>query len=453
MAEATAEAPLNLARTSVFQLAWPVMIANLLQTLTTTVDLIMVGHLGAESDAAVAAVGVGAQFIFLFFSVMISVSAGTIALVARAIGANDVEQADHVLKQSLVLGALLSLPLTLFGLIFAEPMLAAFGATPNVLALGSVYIRIISLVVFFQFIGFLGNAALRGAGDTVTPLWIGVLVNVVNFGINVNLIYGNAVVPRLGVSGAAIGTSISYVVGALTLLVILVRGRGRLRLHLTGGWVHMDMVRRIFRIGWPAATEQIALQVAFFLWVVMVFKFGDAVLAAHQIGLRIQSFAFMPGFGFALAATTLVGQNLGARDPDHAEKSGWEAAKFSVAVMSGIAVGIFVFAEPIARVFIGDPTVVAYSITFIRIHAVSIPAIGLFFAIDGSLRGAGDTRFPLVTSLSGMYFVRLPLCVLLGFVLGWGIVGVWIPLVIEYYYRCAVISTHFRRGKWKTLRV
>jgi putative MATE family efflux protein len=453
MAEATAEAPLNLARTSVFQLAWPVIIANLLQTLTTTVDLIMVGHLGAESDAAVAAVGVGAQFIFLFFSVMISVSAGTIALVARAIGANDVEQADHVLKQSLVLGALLSLPLTVFGIIFAEPMLAAFGATPNVLALGSVYIRIISLVVFFQFIGFLGNAALRGAGDTVTPLWIGVLVNVVNFGVNVNLIYGNAVVPRLGVSGAAIGTSISYVVGALTLLVILVRGRGRLRLHLTGGWVHMDMVRRIFRIGWPAATEQIALQVAFFLWVVMVFKFGDAILAAHQIGLRIQSFAFMPGFGFALAATTLVGQNLGARDPDHAEKSGWEAAKFSVAVMSGIAVGIFVFAEPIARVFIGDPTVVAYSITFIRIHAVSIPAIGLFFAIDGSLRGAGDTRFPLVTSLSGMYFVRLPLCVLLGFVLGWGIVGVWIPLVIEYYYRCAVISTHFRRGKWKTLRV
>jgi putative MATE family efflux protein len=215
----------------------------------------------------------------------------------------------------------------------------------------------------------------------------------------------------------------------------------------------MDMVRRIFRIGWPAAFEQIMLQVAFLLWVAMVIKFGDQVLAAHQIGLRIQSFAFMPGFGFALAATALVGQNLGARDLDHAEKSGWEAAKFSVAVMSGIAVGIFVFAEPIARVFIGDPAVVAYSITFIRIHAVSIPAIGLFFAIDGALRGAGDTRFPLVTSLSGMYFVRLPLALLLGFVLGWGIIGVWIPLVIEYYYRCAVISTHFRRGKWKTLKV
>jgi putative MATE family efflux protein len=453
MVGATADAAANVPRTSVFRLAGPVMISNLLQTLTTTVDLIMVGSLGAEAPAAVAAVGFGAQFIFLFFSVMISVSAGTIALVARAIGANDLAQADHVLKQSFVLGAILSIPLTLFGFVFAEPMLAVFGAEPDVVALGGAYIRIISLVVFFQFLAFLGNAALRGAGDTVTPLWIGVLVNVVNFGINVNLIFGNAYVPRLGVPGAAIGTAISYVIGAIILLAIVVRGTHRLRLHLTGNWVHMETIRRIFRIGWPAALEQILLQVAFLAWVGMVVVFGTEVLAAHQIGLRIQSFAFMPGFGFAIAATALVGQNLGARDPNAAERSGWDAAKFSVLVMGLTALAIFALAEPIARVFIADPIVVGHSVTFIRIHAVSIPAVGIFFAIDGALRGAGDTRFPLITSLSGMYLVRLPLSLILGFVLGLGIIGVWIPLVIEYYYRSAVITTHFRRGKWKALRV
>jgi len=453
MVGATADASANAPRTSVFQLAWPVMVSNLLQTLTTTVDLIMVGSLGAEAPAAVAAVGFGAQFIFLFFSVMISVSAGTIALVARAIGANDFAQADHVLKQSLVLGALLSFPLTLFGVVFAEPMLAAFGAESDVVSLGGAYIRIISLVVFFQFIGFLGSAALRGAGDTVTPLWIGVLVNVVNFGINVNLIFGNAFVPRLGVPGAAIGTSISYVVGALILVAILLRGKRRLKLRLSGDAVHMETVKRIFRIGWPAALEQILLQVAFLLWVGMVVVFGTEVLAAHQIGLRIQSFAFMPGFGFAIAATALVGQNLGAQRPEAAVRSGWEAAKFSVAVMSAIAIGIFAFAEPIARAFIGDPIVVGYSVTFIRIHAISIPAVGVFFAIDGALRGAGDTRFPLMASLSGMYLVRLPLSAILGFGFGLGIIGIWIPLVIEYYYRSAVIATHFRRGRWRTLRV
>jgi len=450
---ATATAGANAARTSVFNLAWPIMVSNLLQTLTTTVDVIMVGSLGAEAPAAVAAVGFGGQFIFLFFSVMISVSAGTIALVARAMGARDLAQANHILKQSLVLGAILSLPLTLVGLLFAEPILAGFGAAPDVVDLGGAYIRIISLVVFFQFIGFLGSAALRGVGDTVTPLWIGVLVNVVNFAINVNLIFGNAFVPRLGVPGAAIGTSISYIVGALVLVGIFLRGKHKLMLNLRGTWVHMDTVKRIFRIGWPAALEQILLQLAFLIWVGMVVVFGTEVLAAHQIGLRIQSFAFMPGFGFAIAATALVGQNLGARAPEAAEKSGWEAAKLSVAVMSLTALGIFLLAEPIARAFIGDPSVVAFSVTFIRIHAVSIPAVGVFFAIDGALRGAGDTRFPLLTSLSGIYIVRIPLSIVFGFILGLGIVGVWIPLVIEYWYRAAVISNHFRRGKWKTLKV
>src|SRR5947207_12966943 len=131
----------------------------------------MVGSLGAEAPAAVAAVGFGGQFIFLFFSVMISVSAGTIALVARAIGANDLAEAHHILKQSLVLGALLSLPLTLFGLLLAEPMLAVFGAAADVVSLGGPYIRIISLGVFCQFIAFLGSAALRAARDPLPPLW------------------------------------------------------------------------------------------------------------------------------------------------------------------------------------------------------------------------------------------------------------------------------------------
>ena len=440
-------------RTSIFSLAWPVMVSNLLQTLTTTVDLVMVGSLGAEAPAAVAAVGLGGNFVYLFFAVMISVSAGTIALVARAMGAKDQALADHVLKQSFVLGAILSVPLTLAGVLLAEPVLEAFGAAPDVVGPGAAYIQIISLVVFFQFLNFLGSAALRGAGDTVTLLWVGVLVNVVNFGINVNTIYGNVFIPRMGVVGAAIGTSISYVVGAAVLVVLFLRGKHRLRLHLGGSRVNFVTVKRIFRIGWPAALEQIMLQVAFLIWVGMVVAYGTEVLAAHQIGLRIQSFAFMPGFGFAIAATALVGQNLGAESPRKAERSGWDAVRLSVIVMTTTAVAIFLLAELIARLFISDPTVIAWSVTFIRIHAISIPAVGVFFAIDGALRGAGDTRFPLLTSLSGIYVVRLPLAYLLGFVLGFGIVGVWIPLVVEYWYRAAVISNHFRRGRWKTLRV
>jgi len=437
----------------VFRLAWPVMLSNLLQTLMTTVDIILVGSLGDEAPEAVAAVGLGGQFLFLFFSIMIAVSAGTIALVARAVGAEDPRGAEHVLKQSLVLGAILSVPLTLVGVVLARPILETFGAEAVVVDLGTAYVRIVSLTVFFQFIAFLGSSALRGAGDTVTPLWIGALVNVVNVALAVTLIFGNGPVPRLGVVGAGIATAFSYVVGAALFLSVFLRGRGRLRLHARGPWVDLPTVRRIFRIGWPAALEQILLQVAFILWVGMVVGFGTDVLAAHQIGLRIQMFAFMPGFGFAIAATALVGQNLGARDSDAAERSGWEAAKLSVAVMGTTALAIFALAPWIAQAFIADAVVVGWAVTFIRIHALSIPAVGVFFAIDGALRGAGDTRFPLVTSLTGIYGVRMPLSLVLGFALGFGILGVWVPLVVEYWYRAVVISAHFRRGRWKTIRV
>ncbi len=441
------------ARRAIASLAWPVMVSNLLQTLTTTVDVIMVGALGPEGPAAIAAVGFGAQFLFLYFAIMISISTGTVALVARAIGARDQNLADHVLKQSLVLGAAIALPLTALGLTIARPILVAFGATPDVIGMSVSYVSILSLVTFFMFVNFVGGSALRGAGDTRTPLAVGVLVNVVNFGVNVTLIFGNFGAPRLGVTGAAIGTSLSYIVGAFAFLALFLRGRGRLHLSLRGRWVAMDTIRRVFRIGAPAALEQVLLQVAFFVWLGMVFQFGTEVVAAHQIGLRIQSFAFMPGFGFAMAATALVGQNLGAKTPAEAERSGWEATKLSVVVMAGIAATIALAAPWLARVFSGDPVVDSWTVVWIRIHAASIPAIGVYFTLDGALRGAGDTRYTLLTSALGMYGVRLPLALGLGFAAGLGVVGVWIPLVIEYYARSAIIARRFRSGRWKHIAV
>jgi len=441
------------ARRTISSLAWPVMVSNLLQTLTTTVDLIMVGALGPEGPAAIASVGFGSQFLFLYFAIMIAVSTGTIALVARAVGARDQGLADHALKQSLVLGAAISLPLSVLGLTLARPLLVAFGATPDVLAMATAYVGILSLVTFPMFINFLGGSALRGAGDTRTPLLVGVLVNVVNFGINVFLIFGTLGAPRLGVAGAAIGTATSYGVGATAYLALFLRGRSRLRLSLSGPWNERMMARRILRVGAPAAVEQVLLQIAFFVWLGMVFAFGTDVVAAHQIGLRIQSFAFMPGFGFAIAATALVGQNLGAESPDAAERSGWEAMKLSVAVMVGIASAIALGAPALAQVFSRDPVVDDWTVVFIRIHAASIPAVGVYFTLDGALRGAGDTRFTLAVSALGMYAIRLPLAYALGFYTPLGVIGVWIPLVIEYYVRSAVIARRFRSGAWKHIAV
>jgi putative MATE family efflux protein len=227
----------------------------------------------------------------------------------------------------------------------------------------------------------------------------------------------------------------------------------RLRLHRAGSWFDAALVRRILRIGWPAALEQVLFQSALFVWIAMVVVFGTEILAAHQIGLRVQMFAFMPGFGFAIAATALVGQNLGAKRPERAEASGWEAARWSVGIMGTTALGIFLAAPWLARVFIADPEVIDWTVTFIRIHATSIPAVGLFFAIDGALRGAGDTKFPLLASMTGTWGVRVPLSFVLGFLLPFGIVGVWVALVVEYWVRATIITTYYRRGRWKATKV
>ncbi|HEY5539364.1 MAG TPA: MATE family efflux transporter, partial [Thermoplasmata archaeon] len=412
-------------RRSVLDLAWPVIVSNFLQVLATTIDLVMVGRIGV---AEIAAVGIGGNLVFFTFTVMIGITSGTIALVARAVGAKNPKEADHFLFQSLITGALLSIPLILIGVFFAPQIVAPFSPTDEILRLSADYVSIIFLSVPFLFVIFIATAALRAAGDTKTPLIIGIIENLVNFAINYTLIFGNFGFPALGVRGAAIGTSIAYFVGAVLFLGLFVDRRVRIGIRRERPIADWPAIRRILRIGLPAATEQFAFQIGILIWIVMVVTFGEAAVAAHQIGLRVQSFAFMPGLGLSIASSALVGQNLGAHRPDRADRSAREATKLSILIMGGIGAFTFVFAPWIALVFAEPGPTVDLSVLFIRLHATSIPAIGLFFTLSGSLRGAGDTKWPLYASVFGTYAIRLPLSVLFGYTFQWGLVGVWVSL-------------------------
>ncbi len=447
-------------RRTILSLAWPVILANLFQTLATTIDLIMVGRL-PDPAVALASVGFGGQIVFFTFTVMIAITAGTVALVARAIGAKDREQASHVLGQSLLIGLILSVPVATVGILFGENIVALFGAEPEVVAAGGGYISTIFLAAPFLFIIFIAISALRGAGDTVTPLWVGVLINILNFVLNFHLIFGATYslggltlsIPSLGVQGAAIGTALSFTTGAAVYLFIFRRGRLRLRLVRTSPLWDGGTIRRILRIGYPAALEQIAFQIGILIWIGMVVSFGTASFAAHNVGLRIQSFAFMPGLGFSIAAAALVGQNLGAEDPKEAERSGLESTKMALLVMGVVAAINFVAAPWIALVFTSEPEVVELTVTFIRVHALSIPAVGLFFSLAGALRGAGDTRWPFYATLLGIYALRLPMSYVLGYSLGWGVLGIWLTLPLEYYLRSIVVGQRFHTGAWKAVAV
>ncbi|MCJ2531363.1 MAG: MATE family efflux transporter [Candidatus Thermoplasmatota archaeon] len=447
-------------RRTILALAWPVILANLFQTLTTTVDLLMVGRL-PDPAVALAAVGFGGQMVFFTFTIMISITSGTVALIARYVGAKEPEKAGEVLGQSLLLGLILSLPVVLVGFVFGDAIVALFGADPEVVAAGGTYIRTVFLAAPFLFTMFISIAALRGAGDTVTPLLVGVLINVSNVVLNFHLIFGARYalgglvldIPSLGVLGAAIGTSISFGIGASVYLILFLRRKLRLQLRRPRPLWNRETTRRILRIGTPAGLEQVAFQAGILIWIAMVVSFGTEAFASHIIGLRIESFAFMPGLGFSIAAAALVGQNLGAKKPVEAERSGRESTKMALLIMGVAALVIFVAAPFIALAFTSDIAVVNLTVLFIRVHSVGIPATAIFFSVSGALRGAGDTRWPFYATLVGIYGLRLPLSFLLGYQLGLGIFGVWVTLPIEYYIRSIIVGRRFRTGAWKAVTV
>ncbi len=435
---------------AIWDLAWPVIVANLLQTLTMTVDVIMVGRLGAE---AIASVGLGMQIMFVAMAVMMALGMGTIALVSRHIGAMEPKRADNVLRQSLYLGIFLSIPIMFIGYFLASHILILYGAEAEVVSLGSSYIRTLSLAAPFTFVSFLSIAALRGTGDTKTPMFVGAGINLVNVVLNYVLIFGNFGFPRLGVLGAAIGTACSFVFGAFTFLLIFLSGKKDLRLRPKLLPPDRTDLRRIIHVGGPAALEQLVIQSGFVIYTVMVVSFGTEVYAAHQVGMRIQSLSFMPGMGFSMAAAALVGQSLGAKQAEEAEKFGKGCTKLAVGTMATISVFIFIFAEVVALVFTDSSEVIAYASSWIRILALGIPPIAVFFTFAGALRGAGDTKWPLYASLTGLYGARLPLAYFLGYHTFLGIYGIWLAMILEYYVRSSIISVRFSKGKWKEIEV
>ena len=437
-------------RRQIFELAWPAILGNLLQTIVSMVDLVMVGRLGA---AAVASVGLGGQMLWFSHALMVSVSVGTTALVARFIGAKQKRDAEHVLMQSLILVLLLSTLLTVFWYVCAERMLLLIGAAEEVAELGGMYIRIVFLSTPSIFLIFTAEGALRGAGDTKTPMKVGATMNVINVILNYILIFGKLGFPVLGVKGAGIATATAFAWASVTYLVIFSSGKFVLSISRHDLSFDTEMIKRIIRIGIPASIQRVIMSSSMILYVSIIAGFGTTALAAHQIGLRVESLSYMPGFGFAVAATALVGQNLGAQNPQKAEESGWEAAKLCAVLMGAAGLFMILFPKPMARLFVADADVVNLAAWYLRIVAVSEPPLAVIFTLAGGLQGAGDTRSPLYISVFGLWLFRIPLAYFLGIVLGWGAVGAWTGMTVDTFVRGGLYIYRFRKGKWKEVTV
>jgi len=434
----------NKPKLSIFALAWPAVLSNLLFSIIGIASIKIVGTLGAD---AVASVTTGHRIFFALQAVLMAVSVGTTALVARSWGAQNYQEAAMVTSASLWIGNLVAFFITIFCFFNADHIAGVFGLGPETTREAAIFIKYLSVFNVAFATNLILSSALRAAGDTMTPLWIGALTNIVNIALVYLLVFGGMGIPALGVPGAAIANGLSILVGVIVLLMLWYGGK--LRLDVGGrksvAWIR---IRKLIDIGYPAAVEQFVFQLGFIAFLWLVAYYGTAPFAAYGIGVQILSLSFVVGFGFSIAGSTLVGQYLGAGDPAEAERQGWRATGFAIASMVALSIIIIFFAEDIARFLIDDDEVVRLTVIFIYILGISQPLMAIEFSIGGCLRGAGDTKYPLFTTLVGLIGVRVGLAA--AFTLfGFSVVWIYAALIGDYLVKAFLLLRRFKSGKWK----
>ncbi|MGI8912319.1 MAG: MATE family efflux transporter [Chloroflexota bacterium] len=436
---------------SVSRLAVPIIAENLFQTMLGVVDMLMVSKLGA---AAIAGVGTSLQIMFLIMAALSAVTVGTTVLVARFTGSQQPEEASRAAKQSIMLGLLLAVIITIIGHFFAHAAITLLGAAPEVVKTGGDYLDVVAQMAVFLVLQYVCAGALRGAGDTRTPMIVTGVVNLVNILVAYTLIFGHFGFPALGVLGSAWGASAARAIGSAILLTLLFSGRRRVQIAGRAGWrPDPVLMKRVLKIGLPSMVEQTLMSGGSLLYSVIVIGMGTAVFAAQRITFNALSISFMPGMGFGMAATTMTGQSLGAGRPDLARRSAWIAFRMAALWMCTMGLGLIIFGNQIMRLLTTDPLIISVGTTALRVIALSQPFQALGQVMAGSLRGAGDTRFPMYATGLSVWLIRLPFGILFGPVLGWGLGGVYISNVMDAIARAAANYWRFRAGKWQKLRV
>ncbi len=435
-------------RPGIWELALPSILGNLSYTIVGMVQTKFIAGLGAEG---LAAVGAGQRIFFAMQAILMAVSAGTTALVARAWGAGDYEEASRVTMASLVLGAAFALVIAVLGIAFAAPVAGVFGLDQTTLDMASRNIRWLSAfnVVFAGM--FILSAALRASGDAWTPLWMSVGVNIMNIPLLYAFIFGRWGMPEMGVAGAAIAAGISFSIGVGVLLIMWIKQRFRLK-HVSGGWWRRDRLKRLLDIGYPAALEQGVFQIGFFIFLMLIGNFyGTEAFAAYNIGINLLAVCMTVGFGFSIAGSTLVGQHLGANDHEGAARSGWRAMVFAILSMGSLGLVIIYFAEELSTFFIGDaPLTIKYTVQLIYILGGMMPLLAVEFSIGGALRGAGDTRFPLLATIFGLLVMRCGIAGIATY-MGLEVVYVYAAIIGDYIVKAAMLVWRFHQGRWKTV--
>jgi putative MATE family efflux protein len=435
---------------AILLLAIPMVLEMVLESLFAVVDVFWVGRLGAD---AVATVGLTESLLSLVFAVGLGLSLSTTAMVARRIGEKDPTGAAVAGVQAIAIGLAFSLAVGIPCFFLAPQLLRLMGASPQIVAVGSGYTRIALGGSGAILMLFLNNAIFRGAGDAAIAMRLLWVSNIINLILDPCLIFGWGPFPKLGVTGAALATLTGRSIGVLYQFYRLLRGSERIRILRNQLRLDLGVLLRLLRVSLTGILQFAIAHTSWIGLVRIVSIFGSAALAGYTIAIRIVIFVLLPSWGLSNAAATLVGQNLGAKQPERAETSVWRTGFYNMLFLGGIGLVFMLFAEPVVRLFTQDPQVVPLAASCLRI--ISYGNIGYAYGMVmlQAFNGAGDTLTPTVVNLFGFWFIEIPLAYCLALPLGMRSNGVFISIVVAEAAIAVAGILLFRQGRWKRQQI
>ncbi len=435
---------------AIFLLAVPMVLEMVLESLFAVVDVFWVARLGSN---AVATVGVTESLLSLVFAVGLGLSLSTTAMVARRIGEKDKEGAAEAAVQAIALGLMTSLAIGVPCFLFAPQLLRLMGASPEIVAVGSNYTRIALGGGGVVLMLFLNNAIFRGAGDAAIAMRLLWVSNIINLALDPCLIFGLGPFPKLGVTGAALATFTGRSIGVGYQFYRLLRGTERIRVLTRQIRVKWTVLLRLVRVSLTGIMQFAIAHTSWIGLVRIVSLFGAEALAGYTIAIRIVIFAILPSWGLSNAAATLVGQNLGAKQPERAEQSVWRTGLYNMVFLGALGVVFVLFAEPIVRTFTHDAAVVPLGAACLRI--ISYGNIGYAYGMVmlQAFNGAGDTVTPTIVNLFGFWLLEIPVAYWLAVPMKLHSNGVYVAIVVAEAAIAAASAVLFKRGKWKMQKI
>ncbi len=437
-------------RRAIFMLSIPMILEMLMESIFALVDIAYVSQVSVN---AVATIGLTESVITLVYAIAIGLSMAATAVVARRVGEKDLKGARMAAVQAIFLGVVIALIVGVIGFLYNKEILALMGAEPDLIEEGHGYTKWLIGGNITILLLFLINAIFRGAGDASIAMWTLVLSNGLNIILDPIFIFGWGPIPEYGVMGAAIATNIGRGTAVLFQLGILFFGWGKIKLLLHDVALNLKVMLNLVKVSLGGIAQFLIGTSSWVFLMRIMSEFGSEVLAGYTIAIRVMMFTLMPSWGMSNAAATLVGQNLGAKQPERAEKSVWITGKYNAYFMGLVSIVYLLFAKQIITAFNATPSVAENGALCLRIIAAGYIFYAYGMVVSNAFNGSGDTQTPTKINLISFWLYQLPVAYLLALVLDWGAMGVFIAITTAEVLLAVIGIVWFRKGKWKSFQV